>query len=453
MSSSLLNSYTTILSHFLSFKSVSTDPNFKLEMSRTAEWLRVLFEENGLVTEVWSVDGANPVVYADYRLPIEDNAEAETVLVYGHYDVQPAEEADGWKGDPFRLREEDGRLVGRGVVDNKGQILIHMASVFKLIKEGKLKHNVKFLIEGDEETGGDELSKLVVINKEKLKADHVLISDGEIVGEFPTIEVSLRGGFNATVTFETANTNLHSGIFGGAAPNAAMELSKFVSGLFDSKNVVTIPGFYDDVDEITSEQLANNKILLEASNSNFDSTGIKKFLMEQGNDFFTQTGLRPSISVTGFKSGYVSEGYANIVPAKAEVRLNFRLVASQDPKKVIEVFKKYVEKVTPDYVKASVSVHGPHYPIKIDVGSPKVTQVRDMLLESHGKKALSRFVGGAIPAILEFKSVLGVDSILVPLCNDDCNMHGVEENFKIHLVEKGLDFSERFFSTTKKARV
>lgn len=442
--------YFDLLHKFVSFRSISTDPAYKQEMERTVEWLRTVFEENGFVTEIWESEGGNPVVFASYELPVTSPQQQATTLVYGHYDVQPASLEDGWKQDPFVLREEGNRLIGRGVVDNKGQILIHMATVFKLIKENKLKHNVKFLIEGDEETGGGELNKLIELNKQKLETDQVLVSDGEIVGEFPTVEVSLRGGFNLTLTYTTANTNLHSGIFGGAAPNAAMELAKFVAGLYDKKNLVTVPGFYDDVDAITPAHKKNNRRLEEVSQGSFASTGIKKFLTEKGLDFYTQTGLRPSISVTGFKAGYISEGYANIVPASAEVRLNFRLVASQDPEKILEKFKSYVAAMTPEHVEFKIVTHGVHYPIKLGVsgkgnGVSKSDEVRQLLKQSHGKEPLHRFVGGAIPVVSDFKNILGADTLLIPLCNDDCNMHGVEENFRVDLIEKGLDFSERFF--------
>lgn len=423
--------YKKLLEEFIAFKSVSTDPAFKPEMTKTIDWLEKLFKAHGFTVEIWQ-GTANPIVFASYG-----TAKAkETILVYGHYDVQPAE---GWDG--FKLTEKRGRLYGRGVVDNKGQVLIHIYTVFKLIAENKLGVNVKFLLEGDEETGTGDIGELVAKNKAKLKVDHVLVSDGELVGEVPTVEVSLRGGFNCTVTYKTANNNLHSGIYGSAAPNAAHELAGFVSKLENFTDL------FMDTSPVTKDQLADNKKLEKLSSAMFAATGIKKFLLEKGLDFFSQTGLRPAVQVTGFKSGYISEGYANIVPATAESRINFRLVGAQNPEKIFAAFKKFVAKNTPEYVDFDIKVHGLHFPMQVDVSSKKVAEVRKLLHLSHGTPPLPRYVGGAIPVVADFKTHLGKDTLLIPLVNDDCNMHGVDENFRIDLLEKGLDFSCRFFST------
>ncbi len=435
-----MKTYRDLLPEFIAFKSVSTDPQFKGEIEKTVSWLETLFSEHNFQVEIWR-SSANPVVFASYNA-----GQKETVLVYGHYDVQPAEKEDGWKADPFTVRETNDRLFARGIIDNKGQVLIHIATVFDLLAKNRLGYNVIFLLEGDEETAGGDLDELVKKNKAKLKVDHVLVSDGEMVGETPALEVSLRGGFNATVTFKTANTNLHSGIFGSAIPNATHELASFVAGLYDSKNQCTIPGFYDDAEKVTPEQKKNNQRLLKESGDFITSAGIKKLLTEDGLDFYSQTGLRPSVQATGFKSGYISEGYANIIPAVAEVRLNFRLVPNQDPEQEMARLKKYVQSVTPSYVDSSISFHGPHFPVKVDITAPKVVQVQKHLKDSFGKPPLLKHVGGAIPVVFTFKQVLGADTMLVPLVNEDCNMHGVEENFKKDLLEKGLDFSQRFFS-------
>ena len=463
-----MESYLALLREFVFFKTISTDPAYKNEIEKCVTWLSGLFKENGFEVEIWRGEG-NPVVYADYRLPITDYRQKETILVYGHYDVQPAyasgfgeasplrsgegeakpaEELwkkEGWKRDPFILRKVGDRLVARGVIDNKGQILIHMATVFKLIREGKLKYNIKFLIEGDEETGAGDLRKQIKINKEKLKVDHVLVSDGEIVGDSPVIELSFRGGFNCTLHYATALTNVHSGIYGCAIPNAAYELAKFAAGLYDKNNRVVVPGFYDGVDKISPEQKTNSKKLLKLSGDVLGMIGAKKMLTEPGLDFFTQTGLRPALEVTGFKSGYISEGYANIIPATAEVKMNVRLVTSQDPDRVASALEKYVKKVTPKHVDFKFTVFGKHFPIRVDVSNDKTQLVKRLLRGSHGKEAVHRHIGGAIPIVFDFVNELKANTIMVPLCNEDCNMHGAGENFRVDLVEKGLDFSGRFF--------
>ncbi len=435
-----MEGYLKLLSEFVSFKTISTDPSYKPEIEACVEWLSQQFSGNGFLVEVWRGEDSNPVVFASYG----SDPKKETILVYGHYDVQPA--GEGWKGDPFIVREENGRLVARGVIDNKGQVLLHMHTVFELIKEGKLAQNIKFVLEGDEETGAGELSLHLKNKKAKLKADHVLISDGELVGDHPVVEVSFRGGFNLTLRYKTAKNNLHSGIYGSAAPNAVHELAKFIGGIYNLENKIAIPGFYEDVDPVTPEHVSNNRKLEKISREALGATGIKKFMLEKGYDFYTQTGLRPAIQVTGIKGGYIDQGYANIVPATAEARFNFRLVTSQDPVKVLKLFKSYVARVTPKYVDYEISEHGLHYPIKVDVTSDKTQHTTRLLRRTHGKEVLTKAVGGAIPIVADFINVLKANTILVPLVNEDCNMHGAEENFDINLLNKGLDFSRRFFS-------
>ena len=234
-----LDTYKKLLTEFVSFKSISTDPEFKPEIEKTVEWLRNLFTENGFTVKVLHGKKTNPVVYSHYQT--DDNA--ETVLIYGHHDVQPASIEEGWEQDPFTVLEKKDKWIARGVVDNKGQILIHIATVLDLIKANKLKYNVKFLIEGNEETSNDELSEIMRTEKELIKTDHVLISDGEIVDGKPAIEASLRGGFNLTLALKTADNNLHSGIYGGAVPNAAFELSKLLSKLSTEKILSHLKSF------------------------------------------------------------------------------------------------------------------------------------------------------------------------------------------------------------------
>src|SRR3989344_5378141 len=253
-----IKGYKSLLSEFVSFKSVSTDKAYISEIQKTVKWLEKLFSERGFSVEVIKGTRCNPVVFASY----ETESAKETVLVYGHYDVQPANKSDGWEKEPFWLNEKKGKLYARGVVDNKGQVLIHIFTVFELIKTQEIKYDVKFLIEGNEETSNDELADIIKKNKSKLKADYVLISDGEIPYK-PSIEYSLRGGFNVTLKYITAKNNLHSGIFGGAIPSASYELSKFLAKLYDKNNKVSIPGFYVGVDRITGEQVKSNKKLLK----------------------------------------------------------------------------------------------------------------------------------------------------------------------------------------------
>ncbi|HVX92996.1 MAG TPA: M20/M25/M40 family metallo-hydrolase, partial [Candidatus Dojkabacteria bacterium] len=420
--------YKELLKEYVSFKSISTDLEKKEDMLQTVEWLKNLFQSNGFEVKSLEVEGTNPLVFASYKL----SDDAETVLVYGHYDVQPADKEDGWNSEPFELTERNGRLYARGVMDNKGQSFVHIFTVLELIKQKKLKYNVKFIIEGGEEVGDvDSLIKIITENKDLLTCDHILVSDGELVAGRPSFDSSFRGGMNLTVKFKVSDNNVHSGVYGGAVANSAFELSKLLAKIYDDNNVVTIPGFYNDVDEITEKQLKNNKRLTEIDAGKvLTNVGFKALRTENNKyDFYTQTGLRPTLQVTGLKSGYIGNGYANIVPNVAEARINFRLVASQSPQRVLELFENFVRENTPEYVQSEVVASGLHDPVKLKTDSEQFSKVRKMLEESYGSEVFDYYVGGAIPVIAKMKEIFGIDAVSVGLANDDCNMHGVDENF------------------------
>jgi acetylornithine deacetylase/succinyl-diaminopimelate desuccinylase-like protein len=438
--------YCKLLSEFISYKSISTDLSYTSEINKTVLWLDKLFRFYKFKTQIWKTKSANPVVFASYSPFSKINKSATTVLIYGHYDVQPADIVDGWKYDPFKLGEDKHRFYGRGVIDNKGQVLVHMSTIFHLIKIGRLNCNVKFMIEGNEETGNNNLSQLMSKNAKILKSDYVLISDGELTNNMPTLETSLRGGFNATLIYKTGKTNLHSGVWGGAVPNAANELTKLLSKIYDFNNAITIEHFNDGLDKLTKNELSNNINLEKQSGSLVKLAGVNKMLIEKGFDFYTATGLRPSIQITGFKSGYIDSGYSNIVPSTAEVRLNIRSAPSQISKNVINALKKFIKKHTPKYVKYDLSINNPHEPVKIDIQNKYLQNVRDILEKVYKQNVNYRNVGGAIPFVADVKTILGVDMVSVPLVNEDCNMHGTDENFDKKYLEKALIFSHELFS-------
>ena len=438
-----LQSYKQLLSEFVRFQSISTDPNFLPAIEDTVEWLQNLFENYGFETKIFPGEKTNPVIFAHYKNP----KATQTVLIYGHYDVQPAQHDEGWDADPFTLTEKEGKYIARGVVDNKGQILIHIFTVLNLIKEKKLQYNVKFLIEGNEETSNPELSGIMKKNSKLLASDYVLVSDGELVDGKPAIEASLRGGFNLTLQYKTADNNVHSGIYGGAVPNAAYELTKLLDKLFDKNNSVTVEHFYDNVDEITEEHKKHTERIAHTSQKLIKHAGMQAHLHEAGHNFYTQTGLRPTLQITGLKSGYIGNGYANIIPATAEARINFRLVASQKPDEVILAFRNFVKKYTPEYVDFTLTTDGIHNPVKIDINAPIIQTMKKQLHEAYKDQPVIKYVGGAIPFVGDIKDIFGINTILVPLANDDCNMHGANENFSVDLIQKALHFSELFFST------
>jgi len=435
--------YKELLAEFVSFKSVSTDPKYLPEIGKTVSWLQTLLGKNGFNIEILKGKNSNPVVFADQ---IAKDLTLPTLLIYGHYDVQPAEKADGWGSEPFELTESKNKLIGRGVVDNKGQILAHIVTAIELIKAKKSAYNLKFLIEGNEETGNPDLSSLMKKNKNKLACDILVVSDGELTNDKPTIEVSLRGGFNCKLTYKTGRNNLHSGLAGGAVPNAGVEIIKFLNKLYTTDGSISYQNFYTGVDPISKAQLINNKNLQKEAKDIVKLMGVKSMLMPKGKDFFTQTGLTPTIQITGIKTGYVETGFANIIPADAEVRLNFRIVASQKAIDVANNFKKFVVANTPKYIDYSLMFDGLHNPIKVNTDSDFVKEAEMLLTKVYKTKVNRKNVGGAIPFVGDVKEILGIDTLLIPLVNEDCNMHGTDENFDIKLAKKALEFSTLFMS-------
>ncbi len=434
-----LTEFTRLFTEYIAFKSISTDVAFTSQMDATVQWLSTLLKDNGFKVTILKGPKTNPVVVAEYH--VADNL--KTKLIYGHYDVQPAAKEDGWKTEPFELTEANGKLVARGVVDNKGQNFIHIFTAIKLIKEKRLGCNLKFMIEGNEETSNPDMTDLVSHNAELLKSDQIIISDGEILGATPTIEESLRGGGNLTLKFTSAKNDLHSGLFGSGVPSATKELIALLSKMLLPDGTVTIPGFYDAVDKIKPEQIERNLALLKIDDP-ITTAGVKATIGKY--DFHTMVGIWPAVEVSGFNAGYTGEGYKNIIPASAFAKINFRLVASQKPEDFVEMFRKYVADNTPKYIDYNIQLDKLSYPVKVNVTEPEILKIMAWQEKVYGVKPVIKNVGGGIPVVADFKNVLGIDAFLISLGNNDCNMHGVEENFTIDLIEKGLELSELMLS-------
>ncbi len=432
----MTDTYLNLVKDFISFKSISTDNTFATEIQKCALWLKNTFAAEGFKVNVINNYG-NPIIVASF----EADPTYTTCLIYGHYDVQPALKSDGWNSEPFELTNDGKRLYARGAIDNKGQVAVHIATIFDLIKEKKLKYNIKFMIEGNEETGSPKLGKFIEENKELLKTDFVVISDGEITGNHPVLELGFRGGFNTTVIIKTATNDLHSGIYGGLAPSASHEASKMIAKLYDENNHITIPHFYDDVAPIKDPEV------IPFDEKEYQRiTGAKVVLKEPEFDPYTQVGLRPSIQVTGLQSGYIGEGYKNGIHAKALIKINFRLVRNQDSAKIAELFRKYLKETLPSYVDFDMQVDDIHEGVKLDLNNEYVTEAKELLEKAYGTKPLLKYSGGGLPIVTYFENAFGVPQVLIPLANEDCNMHGANENFNLEDVEKSLKFSKSFFS-------
>jgi acetylornithine deacetylase/succinyl-diaminopimelate desuccinylase-like protein len=431
-----MDKYKKLTREFIAFKSISTDAQYKDEMRSTAQWLKMLFEKYNFNVELAEGYG-NPIVIAHY----EADPSFETCLVYGHYDVQPADVADGWDSDPFELTERDGRLFARGAIDNKGQVMVHISNILDLIEEDLLKYNIKFMIEGNEETGSPDMERFMHDYTDKLKADFTMISDGEQSGDNPTMSVSFRGGFNSTLIIKSSTTDLHSGLFGSAVPSSSTVMSQALAGLWDNQGRVTIDGFYDDVLEIDNSELEKN------SKREFDLkvSGTKQLLTEPGYDFYTQVGLRPAVIITGIQSGYTGQGYRNGVPAQSMAKINFRLVKNQDPQKIMELAKQHFKNILPDYVDYTYETTDPYDGVKLDINNDYVMKAESIMQDVHNKEVLFEYSGGGLPIVTYFDEIFKVPQVIANLANEDCGMHAPNENFDIDTLEKAMRFSREFF--------
>ncbi len=431
----MLGEYKKHAKNLIALKSVSSDASLKEDCKKTAEYLSDLLASYGFEPRL--IEGyGNPVVYASFVV----DPSRETALIYGHYDVQDAQKEDGWDTDPYDMNEKNGKLFGRGIMDDKCQLLIHVLTIGKLIKEKKLGYNIKFFLEGNEEEGSPYIEKCIEDNTDLLSCDFILLSDGEMTRGKPTIELGNRGIVNMTVRLTTAGNELHSGAYGGAAPNAVHELSKIIASLYDKNNKLTIDEFYDDVEEIID--IAEIPFDLEEYTKN---TGAKAVLTEREYDFYLQTGLRPSLTVTGMYGGYIKEGHKTIIPSSATAKLNFRLVKNQNPKKIGEIVKKHLEKKMPAYVDYDITIDEYALPNKTTADNRYVKKAVEVLEQVFGSKVYYRYVGGTEPVLMYFQNFLGRPIVSVPFANEDGAMHGINENFDIANIEKGIEFSENFF--------
>lgn len=432
--------YLQLLREFIALKSVSNDSAFKKDINKTVEWLTNKFKENKFSVQV--IKGYdNPIVIAEYRF---DN-KLPTVLVYGHYDVQPASKEDGWTNEPFEVTEDKKRYYGRGIVDNKGQILIHIATVFELIKKDKLNYNVKFILEGDEETGSENILKFFDDHTDKLKTDYVLISDGELSDKHACLDSSFRGIVNFSLRIKTSDKDNHSGLYGGSMPNAANELAKLLDKMHDEKGNLTIKGINENV-KLSKSTIKNNKNLPYSAKEFSNITGAKLRFSESKLDFYSQTGFYTSAEVTSISGGYLGSGFKNAIPGIAVAKINFRMAPDLSVKETIKLFNIFVKKNLPSYVAYELKAEQFSDGFFVDSQNDFATKAKEILKKVYKAEVFDRPCGAIIPIVGNFIKYLKVPVISVGLANEDCNMHGANENFEKDKLQKALEFSRIFFS-------
>ena len=404
-------------------------------------WTELLLAAGADKAVVMQTEG-NPVVYGEKMV----SPEAQTVLVYSHYDVMPAEPFDLWKSRPFEPEIRDGRIWARGADDDKGQAMMQVKGFETALNLDLLKCNVKFIFEGEEEIGSPSLYGFCEQNKELLKADIILVSDTSMISmQTPSITCGLRGLAYMEVEVTGPDKDLHSGLFGGAVANPANVLTRLVAQLVDKDGRVTIPGFYDDVRELTSaERKAFNK-------APFSLAGYKKSLSigdvegEAGYTTLERTGVRPSLDVNGIWGGYTEEGTKTVIPSKAWAKISMRLVPNQDYRKISRLFEKYFRSIAPKSVKVKVkSLHG-GMPYVAPTDMPAYKAAQKAIAETFGKKPLPFYSGGSIPIISGFESILGIKSLLIGFGLAEDAIHSPNESYGLEQFDRGVETIPLFY--------
>jgi len=432
----------------LKIKSVSADSSFKQDVKDAAIFLKDNFKNIGFENIEIIETAGHPIVYADKII----NKSAPTILVYGHYDVQPADPIELWDNPPFDpiIKKTDihpeGAIYARGACDDKGQMFMHLKAFEYMKKFDKLKCNIKFMIEGEEEVGSVNLEKFIYENKEKLSNDVILISDtGMIANDIPSITTGLRGLSYVEVEVTGPNRDLHSGLYGGAVANPINILSKMISSLHDENNKITIPGFYDKVLEMTeSERKEVSKIPFSKedyeSEIDINSTyGEKGYVTNERNSY------RPTLDVNGIWGGYIGEGAKTVIASKAYAKISMRLVPNQKSENITKLFSDYFNKITPNGVKVKVTPHhgGEAYVTQSD--SIEYQAAEKAYLEAFGSKPIAQRSGGSIPIVPLFEKVLGSKSILMGFGLDSDAIHSPNEKFGLFNFFKGIETIPLFY--------
>ena len=415
--------------------SISSLPEHKDDMYRAAEkWKELLLAAGVDRAEVMETDG-NPVTYGEKII----DKNAPTVLVYGHMDVMPVDPLELWDNDPFEPVIKDGKIWARGADDDKGQAFMHAKAFEYLVQSGKLTCNVKFLIEGEEEVGSPSLPKFCKKHKKMLQADVILVSDTSMIApDIPSITTGLRGLAYWQVEVTGPNADLHSGIFGGAVANPINVLSNMIAQTMDDDGRILIPGFYDDVIEVSKKERALMAKAPFCLREYKKSLGIRAVFGEKGYTTNERTGIRPTFDVCGIWGGYTGEGAKTVLPSKAYAKISTRLVPGQDHQKIAKLFIDYFTSIAPKSVRVKVDyLHGgPSYVCPIDLPAYKAAE--RAFKEVYGKEPVPVRSGGSIPIIATFEEILGIKSVLMGFGLASDAIHSPNENFPLEQFFNGI---------------
>ena len=430
------NRYLEELKEFVRIPSISADPEKVDKMIDCANWVKGQLDNMGMEnTEIIETKGHSSV-YGEWC-----KAEGKpTILIYGHYDVQPVDPVDLWDSPPFEPTVKNGGLYGRGTVDDKGQILLHMKAVEAHLRaEGKLPINIKFLVEGEEEVGSVNLVPLIKENLEKLKADLILISDSSMFAKgMPSICYGLRGISYFELKVKGTKGDLHSGSFGGAVINPANALARIIAKLKDENGRILIPGIYDDVLPLTDEERRVFADLPHDDEKYREMLGAPELFGEEGYSTLERVWARPSLDVNGIISGYTGEGAKTVIPARASAKISLRLVPNQTPDRVEELFRKYIEEIAPPSVEIEIEMLHGGMPYISPIDNPIFDSVREALKKGFKADTVAIREGGSIPIVTDFTELLKSPVILIGFGLPDENAHAPNEWIDLENYQKGI---------------
>lgn len=426
----------------LRIPSVSTDKKFKGDIVNAANFLKDrLIEAGADQVEVCPTNG-NPIVYAEKLI----GKDLPTVLVYGHYDVQPADPEHLWHTPPFEPTIRDEKIYARGACDDKGQIYMHVKAFEYMMKHQQLPCNIKIMFEGEEEIGSVHLADFVRANREKLTADVILISDTSMISnEIPSIATGLRGLSYMEVEVTGPNRDLHSGVYGGAVENPINVLCEMIASLKDKDGKITIPHFYDKVEELSVAErsaMAEAPFDLEAYKKELD---IAEVFGEKGYDTSERASIRPTLDVNGIWGGYTGEGAKTVLPSKAYAKISMRLVPNQTSEEISHLFAKHFEAIAPKTVKVKVDFHHGGEPIVVSIDSVAYRAAERACETTFGRKPIPKREGGSIPIVAMFKRELGLDSLLLGFGLDSDAIHSPNEHYGIFNYFKGIETIPYFY--------
>jgi len=435
------------LKDLLRIPSVSTAEEHKDDVRKAAEMVandlkRIGFEH----VETIATQG-HPLVYADWL----HASGKPTALCYAHYDVQPAEPLDEWHTPPFEPTERDQNIYARGAVDDKGQLWMQLKAFESLFKggDGKLPINVRVLIEGEEEVGGESIEEFVKKNAAsgKLKADFALVTDTELFApDLPTLCVGLRGLLYTEIQAQGAKSDLHSGVYGGAAPNPLFALVEIISKLKDADGKILIPGFYDDVQKPTADELkAWERLPFNEEDYRKAEVGSSVLTGEPGYSVLYRTWARPTLEVHGMPGGFVAPGAKTVIPARASAKVSMRLVPKQDPDDILKKYTEYVKKVTPKGIQINIKVHSKGPACVVNTDNKFARASVEAMHEIFGKDTVYIRSGGSIPIVTQFEEDLKIPSIMMGMGLPDDNLHAPNEKFHIPNFYRGIESIIRFF--------